>query len=313
MSAVRVWWLEGERTRSGDLRSLDDASGAQRVWVDLSEPDEETFAELARHFPLHPLAIEDCLHYPQRSKLDVYPESLFCVWHDLAAEDDLTAREVDFFLGASWLITVHREPSAALELVAADVSENLSHGTDWTMHGILDRIVDDMFPLVDSIGDRLEELEDEVVEAATPAHVEELHSIRRQLLGIRKVIGPERDVLRSIAREEHLVNEEAYRYFADIGDHLARVQDTIETLRDIAASVMDIYLSAASNRMNAIMKQLTVVATIFMPLTLITGIYGMNFQNMPELRWQYGYFMVLGGMLLIAAGMLYIFRRRNWW
>ena len=172
-----------------------------------------------------------------------------------------------------------------------------------------------MLPLVDAVGEELEAVEERMLEAPRQEDLLDLHRIRRQLLRLHRIVAPERDVIRGVARERDVVSEDAYRYFQDVGDHLARVQDSIETYQDVAASVMDVYLSAQNNRMNEIMKQLTVVATIFMPLTLLSGIYGMN------LIAGCGRRRLLGGrssrssgvMVLIAGGMAVYFRKKNWW
>lgn len=314
-STVTVRWVDAGELRHGDLERLAEARSTGPVWLDVLEPDEASLAPIAQEFGLHPLAIEDCLHYPQRPKLDVYPSSVFLIW---LAPDGIESmyrdsyRELDVFIGRGFLITVHRERIAAIDEVGADVT-CCSIGPEWTAHAILDRLVDNLFPLVEAVADRLEDLEDRMLDGADKSHLEALHSARRRLVALHKVVSPERDIIRGLARAEGYVSEDAYRYYTDIGDHLARVQDSIETYREVASSAMDIYLSSVSNRMNSVMKQLTVVATIFMPLTLISGIYGMNFQYFPEIGWRYGYFTVLVAMGLIAAGMMWVFKRRGWW
>ncbi len=170
----------------------------------------------------------------------------------------------------------------------------MRRGPDWLLHAIIDRLVDDTLPLVDDLGDRLDTIEDAML-ADNPRQDElrSLHQVRRQLVRLHRITAPERDILRGFARESDLIGEDAYRYFQDVGDHVARVLDAIETYQDVAASVMDVYLSAQNNRMNEIMKQLTVVATIFMPLTLLSGIYGMNvvagMWPPPLARWSFAF------------------------
>ena len=314
-SKVTVRWTEGADLRVGGPERLREARQAGHVWVDVLDADESALAPLAAEFGLHPLAVEDCLHYPQRPKIDVYPGNVFLIW---LAPDGLESlyrdsyHELDMFISEDFLITVHREPIAAIDAVAVD-AVCCTIGPEWTAHAILDRLVDGLLPLVEAVADRLEELEDLMLDGAEKSHLESLHSARRRLVALHKVVGPERDIIRGLARAEGYVSEDAYRYFTDIGDHLARVQDSIETYREVASAAMDIYLSSVSNRMNVVMKQLTVVATIFMPLTLISGIYGMNFQYFPEISWRYGYFTVLVAMGLIAAGMIITFKRRGWW
>lgn len=314
MSAITVRWLEAGEMRTGDASNLRQARAASCSWVDVLDADLEALASIAEHYTMHPLAIEDCLHFPQRPKLDSYDESLFLIWlspHEEADGRDM--RELDVFLGVGWLVTAHRDNLPGLDAVAADAEGSLRLGADWALHSILDRLVDDVFPLVDEVSERLESLQDEMLQRASQEHLVELYGIRRQLLAFHKVIAPERDALRSLVRATGVITSEAYRYFQDVADHLARVEDAIDLYREVAASSMDVYLSAQSNRMNQVMKQLTIVATIFMPLTLITGIYGMNFRYFPELRWHYGYQGVLVVMVLIALSMLLYFRRKEWW
>lgn len=311
---VQIRWLDGAGHSSGGVESLDRIEAGASVWVDVSNPDLATLQAIAERFPLHPLAIEDCLHFPQRPKLESYDGALFFIWiTPVGTSGEIRKQEIDVFLGSDWIVTVHREPFDALRRVAGEAEHHLALGPDWLLHAVLDGLVDDVFPVVDSIGDHLEDLQDEMLERADQSHLEELFKMRRELIDVHKALGPERDALFGLVRERELVSEEAYRYFQDVGDHLARLMDTVETYREMAALAMDLYLSSASNRMNQVMKQLTIVATIFMPLTLITGIYGMNFRNLPELTWRYGYFGVLAAMGVVVIVMLTEFKRRGWW
>jgi magnesium transporter len=311
---ITVRWVEDGDVRTGALGDLSPAV-AGPVWIDLADPDESAFEEVRARYPLPPLAVEDCLHTPQRPKLDVYPEVTFLIWllPSLLAGDGIETQELDVFLGRDHLVTVHADASGPAERIGAVAGGYLPRGVEWTLHAILDEGVDAVFPVIEALSDELEMLEDLMLSDARPEHLQRLYAARRALVQLHKVVGPERDVVRGLARLEAFVEPEAYMYFQDIGDHLARVADQIDTYREVANGTMDIYLSAQSNRMNQIMKTLTVVATIFMPLTLISGIYGMNFRHMPELEWPFGYFAVLGIMGLIALGMTWYFRRRDWW
>ncbi|MCX8007900.1 MAG: magnesium/cobalt transporter CorA [Coriobacteriia bacterium] len=314
-ATVTVRWIEAGALRSGDIDALGSTGAAAPVWVDVLDPDEPSLLAIAQRFPMHPLAIEDCLHFPQRPKIDVYPDSTFVIWliPVLVDSDGVQTHELDMFLGEEHLITVHREPLPAIDAVADEAAAFLARGVEWTVHAVLDRAVDALFPAMEQIADALEDLEDAMLARAEQEHLSRLYQVKRALVQLHKIVVPERDVVRGLARAEAFVEPEAYMYFQDIGDHLARAIDSVETYRDVASGAMDIYLSAQSNRMNEIMKQLTVIATIFMPLTLISSIYGMNFRHMPELEWRYGYFLVLGVMVAIAAWMVWFFRRRRWW
>jgi magnesium transporter len=317
-ATVTVRWRVGEEVRTGGLDDLATARAAgDAVWIDVLGPDADVFARMKDTFKLHPLAIEDCLHFPQRPKIDAYADNLFVVWitPGLAPHDALVSGEIDVFLGAGYVITSHDVPITAIDEVAADACGVLARGAEWTLHAILDRSVDAMFPVVDMVGERLDVIEDELLAKVQDGQLQELYAVKRIMLEVHKFVGPERDVLRSMARHDEFVSQEAYLYFQDVGDHVARVADAIDTYRDVASSVMDIYLSAISNRLNVVMKQLTAVATIFMPLTLITGIYGMNLTRgmWPSPDWAWSFAAVMGSFLVITVGMLYLFKRRGWW
>lgn len=315
-SNVTVRWVGEGVVRSGDLGVLPGAFVGP-VWIDMTDPDAEDFESVGRRFPLPPLAVEDCLHFPQRPKLDVYPDLTFAIWLTPRMSDsrELQSRELDIFLGEEFLITAHHDGFEAIDRVAAHADEYLKRGVEWTMHAILDLAVDSIFPLVEAIADDLEDLEDVMLENAHPEQLSRLFAAKRTLVGLHKIVGPERDVVRALARLEAFVEPDAYMYFQDVGDHLARVEDSIDTYREVANGTMDIYLSAQGNRMNQIMKQLTVVATIFMPLTLISGIYGMNLLKgmwpRPDATWAFG--VIIAGMIVIAVWMMVFFRRKNWW
>ena len=319
MSTTVVRWLAEDGTpQRGDAGALGlDLAFSPWVWVDILSPNSDDLSALEARFDLHPLALEDSAHPQRRAKLDVYPSGLFLVWitpfHRRG--DSVTSHELDVFIGRDYLVTLHAEANKAIEAVAAEALRTLQGGADWTLHSIIDQSVDSVLPLVDSVGEQLETVEERMLDAPRQEDLLSLHRIRRQLLRLHRIVGPERDVIRGVARERDVVSEDAYRYFQDVGDHLARVQDSIETYQDVAASVMDVYLSAQNNRMNEIMKQLTVVATIFMPLTLLSGIYGMNLLRgmwpAPEAWWSF--LAVVGLMAVIAGGMAFYFRRKNWW
>jgi magnesium transporter len=313
---VDVRWLSGGVMKTGALSDLSAARTSGMAWVDVSDPDEPTLKALADEFGLHPLAIEDCLHFPQRPKLDSYDTGPFIVWVIPSELPDgrFGRTEVDIFLGEDYLITSHRGSVPVLEQVARDGAAMLKRGADWTLHAILDRAVDRVFPMLDSISDALDRLEGDLLDDVDRESLHRLYHVKRRLVALHKTIGPERDVLRMMSRQQSYVRQEAYLYFQDVGDHLARVQDSVDTYRDVASGAMDIYLSAVSNRLNIVMKKLTVVATIFMPGTLIVGWYGMNVQ-MAEGSWPYPWGPFTAALLIVGVtgGMLVWFKRSRWW
>ena len=320
MAAVIVRWVSTDGTAHLADGAGTSAAPADAVWswIDVDSPDNDTLSALGESHGLHALAIEDVRHAQLRPKLDAYGDWIFLSWLTPRKPegDGFTIDELDVFVSKNTLITLHDRSCSGIDAVVGDLAHSMRGGPDWLLHAIVDRLVDDTLPLIDNIGEQLEVIEDAMLDES-PRHddLRALHSVRRQLVKLHRVVAPERDILRGLTRESDIVSEDAYRYFQDIGDHVARALDAIETYQDVGASVMDVYLSAQSNRMNEIMKQLTVVATIFMPLTLISGIYGMNVLNgmwpSPAAPWSFA--AVVGSLVVIAVVMAAYFRKRNWW
>lgn len=316
-ATVAVRWCDEGVVKTGGLQDLSTARSAGSLWVDVLDPDKTTLDALAAEFDLHPLAVEDALHTPQRQKIDTYDGTAFIVWLVVrqGSEQSIESGEMDVFIGKGFLITAHYESIPAIDEVAATCEDVLCKGSDWTLHAILDRVVDDVFPIIDYVSDTLDTLEDELLRRPDTEQLHRLYTVKRRLVDLYRAVSGQRDIMRSMSRHQEYVSQDAYLYFQDIGDHLARVSDSVDTYRDVASSAMDIYLSSVNNRMNEIMKQLTVVATIFMPLTLISGIYGMNvIRGMwppVEARWSFA--AVIASMLVLTLGMLWFFKRRKWW
>jgi magnesium transporter len=322
MAEVVMRWVDAQGAlQTGGKADLDAAreAGATWVWADVTDPAPEALTKLSERFGFHELAIEDVEHSQRRAKVDRYAEGLFLVWLTPSHPrgDGIASSELDVFIGKSYLVTLHEGPNKAIDAVAGDALHTMESGPAWVLHKIVDLLVDNTLPLVDKIGEQLETIEDKMLDSPRQDDLLELHRCRRQLVRLHRILAPERDLLRSLARESDVIGEEAYRYFQDVGDHVARALDTVETYQDVGASVMDVYLSAQSNRMNEIMKQLTVVATIFMPLTLISGIYGMNLIGgmWPPAgeRPVWAFWAVMGFMVALAAAMAAYFRKKNWW
>jgi magnesium transporter len=323
MPEVVLRWLDRagafKTVESGSTAAIDAtfADGAKWLWADVTDPEPDTLTDLCNRFDFHPLAVEDTEHTQHRAKLDQYPGGLFLVWltpkHPRG--DGIVSTEIDVFVGSNYLVTVHSGACAAVDIVARDGARAMGTGPAWVLHRIIDLLVDSTLPLVDNVGEQLETIEDTMLDNPRQEDLLSLHRVRRQLVHLHRIVAPERDLLRGLVRESGVISTDAYSYFQDVGDHIARALDSIETYQDVAASVMDVYLSAQSNRMNEIMKQLTVVATIFMPLTLISGIYGMNviLGMWPPVRAVWSFWAVMAVMVLIAAAMALYFRRKNWW
>jgi magnesium transporter len=292
------------------------------VWVDVLDPDEATMAGLAEQLDLPDLAVEDSLQVETRAKLDSYPDLLYFAWIvPIPADPDTPLRslefcDVSFFMTKSAVVTTRPGPVKAIDDLLRGRVLVSSAQPSWLVHAILDRTTDELLDTVDAGSDKLDDLENAVVEKADQSQIEALYVIKRQLLSLRRIVQGERDVMRELARQEAWVGRDAYMYYEDVSDHLARIADEVDTYLDMATGIMDIYLSAQNNRMNEIMKQLTAVATIFMPLTLISGIYGMNlltgmWPRPVEDAW--GFAVVVGSMVIIAVTMAVYFRTKKWW
>ncbi|SDW94519.1 magnesium transporter [Marininema mesophilum] len=283
-------------------------------WVDFATPTEEEANLLADFFEFHPLAIEDCLHRLQRPKMDYYNDHVFLIVHDMNT-DTLKPKEVNLFVGENFIVSFHLHRSDEIEETRRRVfkAQDLSnHGPTVITHMIMDKIVDTLFPVVHKIEDRLDEL-DSRQEASTPKLIDEVFTIRSDLIRLRHSVMPMRDLLyRIINSKQFMRTEERRFYFSDIHDHLVKLAHMIESNREMTADIRDSYLSLNSFRMNRIMKTLTIITVIFMPLTFLAGVYGMNFTNMPELHTKEGYFIVLGVMILIALSLTMWFKSKGW-
>lgn len=291
----------------------------EALWVDFESPTPQEGEILSRVFNFHPLAIEDCWHEPQSGKVDDYGDYLFLVVHGVrynADLDDFITHELNIFLGANYLVTFHAFHSRSIEASQSYVRRNpniMARGMDFMLHQILDRVIDNYFPKLEILEDKIEELETAIFADPRPELLNSILDLRRHVGHVKRVAIQEREVFAAISRGAFpFVNERAQVYFKDVYDHVFRIVETADNLRETINIILQAYLSTVSNKLNDTMRVLTLLATIMLPLTVITGIYGMNFDNMPELHWRYGYFAILLGMALLAGGMLLYFRKRNW-
>jgi magnesium transporter len=285
-----------------------------------------TLHELGHLLGLHPLALEDVLNEGQRAKLEEYDEQIFVVMHlpVMDRNGSLRIEQVSLFAGQGFLLsfcgTLEDPFEPVRERLRNHVGRIRKRNSDYLLYALLDVVVDHAFPLLESYGERIEVLEDELLERPGPETLAEIHRLRRQLLLVRRMLWPQREVLSRLFREEcSCIEQDTRLYLRDCYDHTVQILDLLESYRDMAASMVEVYLSSVSNRLNESMRLLTIIATLFIPLTFITGIYGMNFGNntgswwaMPELRWDYGYPAVWLLMIAIAGVMLYLFKRNRW-
>jgi magnesium transporter len=290
-------------------------------WLDLTSPGAHELGQLHELFGFHPLALEDSEHFGQRPKLDNYGDYIFLVFYGAwrhSAEDPEPLREVHLFITGQYLVTVHREPLPALDQQRAQLDGRVLHSEQFLLYRVLDALVDSFFPILAGIDDEIDDLEAAVLDDPTEEQLQRLFSLKRQLLAMRKVITPQRDLFASsvdqIADLPGLELDER-DYFRDVYDHLIRISDLIDSYRDLLSGATDLYLSTVSNRQNDVMKQLTVIATIFLPLGFITGFFGQNFGYLvthlitPE--WTF-WVIGVGSMLATCLGLLVFFRRKGW-
>lgn len=293
------------------------------VWVSLENPtQEEALAVLRDQFHFHMLAIEDCLNEGyQTPKVDDFGGYIFIIVHAIHCSDDYSqvdTMELNFFLGENYLVTVHNNavmpPVAALWARLEKDERITQNGSDFLCHRLMDLIVDDYLPVLDKLDDEIELLEDQLLEKPQAKILQRILSLKHTLISLRRIMSPQREVMNRLSRDEYpMIDQHSRIYFRDIYDHMVRFQDLIESLRDIVAGAMDIYLNSTSLRLNEIMKALTIVSTIFLPLSFVAGMYGMNFLRMtPQWDWPHGFLLFWGICFGIAGGMLIFFKKRGW-
>jgi len=288
------------------------------LWIDVADPTTEDFSLLKQEFEFHPLALEDASKRLQRPKIDEYDGYFFITFYHL---DDRVSPpnpvEIDMFVGANYLVTIRSGESPEIEAISDRWCRNAEplgqRGIGFLLYTLLDVIVDGYFPVLDKLYEDFESLEERIFERQDRHVQRDIFALRRQLVGLRKVIAPERDILNVLVRRDtSILGDEASLYFQDIYDHVLRVTDGLDSFRDLLSGALDASLSASSNHLNKIMKTLTASSILLMSMTLVASIYGMNFKHMPELEWTLGYPWALGLMVLVGGVLFAVFRRMDW-
>lgn len=311
----------------GDVRSFADlvSSGWTReagdaVWVDLEAPDEAELAVLSEAFRFHPLAIEDCLTPEHQPKVEDFGGYLFMIFRGIDANPPaggFQTLKLGAFLGANYLVTYHRRPmrsvGAVQERYGQETGRGLFRGPDHLLYEILDHMIEHYFPVLETLEEEIDSIEDELLTDCGPETLERVLTTKRRVQEIKRTLAPHREVFTRIGRDAlPVIAQPTAVFYRDLYDSTVRLAETADSYRDLLTNLFEAYLSVVSQRLNEVMKVLTVFATILLPLTFIVGVYGMNFEFMPELRWRYGYFAVWGVMAAITGGMLWYFRRRGW-
>ena len=280
----------------------------------------DVMEKIGTHFGIHPLVIEDILNTVQRPKMDDMDDYLFFVLKMLSykeGDDEIDAEQVSIILGQNVVLSFQERAGDVFEPIRERIRKNKGRirrmGADYLAYTLVDSIVDGYFMILENIGERIEFLDEELIENPSTQTLQEIHRLKRGMIFLRKSIWPLREVISELERgESPLIKETTGIYLHDVYDHTIQIIDTVETSRDMISGILDVYLSSISNKMNEVMKVLTIIATIFIPLTFLAGLYGMNFENMPELHWHLGYFAVLLIMALIGMGLVMYFKKKKW-
>jgi len=291
------------------------------TWINIDGVHQvEVIEKIGAHFGIHSLILEDIMHTVQRPKIEDFEDYIFVVlkmiYYD-EKENEIKAEQVSIILGTNFVISFQEKGGDVFNPVRERVRKNKGRirkmKLDYLAYALIDTIVDHYFIVLEKLGEKIEGMEEELVTNPTPVTLQTIHTLKRELIFLRKSIWPLREVISVLERgESSLIHKSTVIYLRDVYDHTIQVVDTVETFRDMVSGMLDIYLSSMSNKMNEVMKVLTIIATIFMPLTFIAGLYGMNFKYIPELEWYWGYFAVLFVMVIIGFGMVLYFRNKKW-
>jgi len=291
------------------------------TWINVSGMhDVDVIERIGKHFNIHCLTLEDIVNTGQRPKMEDFDDYVYIVIKMLyygRQDDQVKSEQVSLILGSTFLMSFQEQPGDVFDAVRERIRRGKGRirkaGCDYLAYSLMDALVDNYFFILEHFGEKMEFLEDQLLDNPTPEFLESIHNMKREMILLRKQIWPLREVIGGLARGEiGLVRESTVMYFRDVHDHTIQVIDTVESFRDVLAGMLDIYLSTVSNKMNEVMKVLTIIATIFIPLTFLAGVYGMNFKYMPELEWRWGYFVAWGIMIGVFVSLMFYFKRKKW-
>ena len=289
------------------------------IWVDLEDPTEFESEIMIELFNFHPLAIEDCLMDHSEPKLDDYDEHLFLVTHEMAetADEELKTIELDLFVSKSYVVTFHKAPLPSItqlrDQIRRENGSTVLEGTDTLVHAILDRLVDHYLPILTEHERRIDEIEERLFAARADDFLRRILKIQKDVLFLKRMMSPQRETISHLSRSARsFVRPKNLIYFRDIYDHLFRYHQMAEELHGMVNGILQIHFSHVSHRLNQVIKTMTVIATLALPMIVVSGIYGMNFAHMPELEWRYGYFFVIGLMVLISVSLLSWMKMKKW-
>jgi magnesium transporter len=278
----------------------------------------ELIEAIGKFYNIHPLTLEDIVHIDQRPKFEDYDHYVVSIMKMISYSNEVISEQLAIVLCDSTVLSFQEPHSGdAFDIIRTRLRQSKGRvrklGADYLAYALMDAVVDCYFTAIEKIGDRIEEIEEEIISDSDKKSLLQLYHLKREMIYLRKQVWPMRDMINNMIRSEtKLINDSSDIYLRDLSDHVTRIIDTVETYRDLLSGIMDIYLSTNANKMNEVMKVLTIMSSIFIPVTFIAGVYGMNFDNMPELKSQNGYFMTWGVMLFIIIGLLIYFRRKKW-
>ncbi len=321
-TSMRAWGFGGAASEALDPVRLADLPALRArhplVWLDVAGlGDVQLVRAIGECFGLHTLALEDVLNTHQRAKVEAYPGQLFVVARMLQCEHALETDQLSLFLAPGLVVTFQERPGDNFDPLRARIGardpELCGRGADYLAYALLDAVIDGYFPVLEKLGERVEHLEEEALHHPVPRTLHGIHELKRDLLLVRRAVWPLREAMHGLVRQEYpQITADTRLHINDCYDHTVQVMDLVENYRDIASSLVEIYLSSISNRLNEVMKVLTIITTIFIPLSFIAGVYGMNFEGMPELHSRYGYPLTLLVMLLVAIALVLFFRHKGW-
>jgi len=325
-SRITIMDYDGQSFQEKEVKAVEECFSfketATVTWINIDGVhDSEVVGQLGAHFGVHPLILEDIMTTAQRPKMEDLGDYIYVVLRMLSWEKEkngVFSEQVSLILGPNFVISFQESAGGDVfgpvrERIRTGKGRLRTQGPDYLAYALIDAIVDNYFLVLEKMGELVEVLEEELVTNPDQKTLHEMHALKREMIYVRRSVWPLREVISGLQRaESSLIKASTGIFLRDVYDHTIQVIDTVETYRDMLSGMLDIYLSSVSNRMNQVMKVLTIIATIFIPLTFIAGVYGMNFRWMPELEWRWGYFVIVGIMLAIGVTMLIIFRRKKW-
>ena len=314
-------FLEQDVAKVSDLAGI--ISSHKSVWIEVTGlGSADRIVQLGELLGLHTLALEDVVNVHQRAKMDAFDDYLFVVARMFDTADTSLSEQISFFLKKNVVLSFQERPGDCWDTIRQRLRQRhgkiATLGPDYVLYALLDTIIDSYFPIMDRLSDEVDVLEEEITGQAHPRQMHRVHQLRGQLLDVRRAIRPHREMINAISHHESaLIAAETHVFFRDCYDHVIQVIDSVDTYRELTSDLRDYYLSMVSNSMNEVMKLLTIISTIFIPLSFVAGVYGMNFDtsspwNMPELKWYMGYPFALGIMGIVGIGLAMSFRRRGW-